>query len=107
MSTYAIAGAIELFAKNFKEIIREKNQIERERLEFEKEKFEFNKKQLSTLDNHNMTNLNGHCGCEVPCPHNWIFDCNIIDMEGTRERYHCSLCGEVKTVPISTFMYDN
>lgn len=46
MSTYAIASAIETLAKNFKDVVSEKNKIEREKLNFEREKFEFNKQQL-------------------------------------------------------------
>ena len=34
------------------------------------------------------------------CKHDWIYDCRITDLQGTVERHHCKLCGEIKTVEI-------
>lgn len=98
MSTYAIAGAIEKFAKNFKDVISEKNKIEKEKLAFEKEKFEFNKQQLNL--NENAFSTNKHYECEVSCNHDWQFECHIVNMGGCAERYRCAKCGEVKTVEV-------
>lgn len=96
MSTYAIADAIEKLAKNFKEVVSEKNKIEKEKLAFEKEKFEFNKQQLKltsdALDYEHKT----------LCNHDWRFECSLVNMTGCGERYRCAKCGETKTVGIQS-----
>lgn len=98
MSTYLIADAIEKFANDFKEVIREKNKIEREKLEFEKEKFEFNKKQLNLSEPDNKPNTEEGFGREARCPHDWVYDCSVTDLLGRRERHRCRLCGELKVI---------
>ena len=98
MSTYAIADAIEKFANNFKYAIEAKNQIEKEKLAFEKEKFEYYKKQLNLSESDNKQNIEASYGCEVPCIHDWIYDCTIVDLLGRKERHRCRLCGEFRTI---------
>ena len=98
MNTYAIASAIEKFAKYFKEVISEKNQIEKDKLKFEKEKFEFNKRQLD-LSEYTF-NAEKHRECGVSCNHDWRYECTITDMNGCKERYRCSICGETKTIEV-------
>lgn len=93
MSTYAIADAIEKFARNFKEVISEKNKIEKEKLKLEKEKFEFNKQQLElNIELHNKESIN-------KCNHNWKYESTSYspkDMCYT-QKYICTWCGETKT----------
>lgn len=98
MSTYAIASAIEKFARDFKEVISEKNKIEKEKLAFEKEKFEFNKRQLDL--NEYAFNAEKHHECEVSCNHDWRYECTIMDIDGCKERHRCSICGETKTMEV-------
>lgn len=100
MSTYAIASAIEKFAKDFKEVISEKNKIEKEKLTFEKEKFEFYKQQLNLSEN--MFNKENHYD-EVSCNHHWVYECTITDMDGIKERHRCAICGDIKTMEVIGF----
>lgn len=97
MSTYLIAGAIERFSKDFKEVISEKNKIEREKLEFEREKFEFNKKQLQLNESLLKESLK-EGSTSKECEHKWE-SFIIIDQGGLRRRteYCCSKCGAIKT----------
>ena len=87
MSTYAIADAIETFAKNFKEAINEKNKIEKEKLAFKKEKYDFNK----ALKEEKLKPKN--------CYHNWIIEVkksDYIDKQGNEYcvvYQHCCECG--------------
>lgn len=96
MSTYAIADAIEKFAENFKYAVGARNQIEKDKLAFEKEKFEYYKKQLNESNNKQSVQMS--YGCEVPCRHDWVYDCSVVDILGRKERHRCRLCGEFKTV---------
>lgn len=87
MSTYAIADAIDKFAKNFKEVVSEKNQIEKEKLAFEKEKYDFKK----ALKEEIMKPKN--------CCHNWVTEVrksDYIDEQGNEYcavYQHCRECG--------------
>lgn len=87
MSTYAIADAIETFAKNFKEAINEKNKIEKEKLAFEKEKYGFNK----ALKEERLKPKN--------CCHSWVVEVrksDYIDEQGNEYcvvHQHCCECG--------------
>ena len=98
MSTYAIANAIEKFANDFKYAIESKNQIEKEKLAFEREKFEYYKKQLNESNNKQSAEMS--YVCEVPCNHDWVYDCHVVDFLGHKERYRCRLCGETRTTEI-------
>lgn len=95
MSTYVIASAIEKFAKDFKEVISEKNKIEKEKLAFEKEKFEFNKRQLDLSENTFNTEKHND---EVSCNHYWKYECTIHDITGCKEFHRCAKCGETRIV---------
>ena len=63
---------------------------------FEKEKFEYYKKQLNESNNKQSVQMS--YGCEVPCRHDWVYDCSVVDILGRKERHRCRLCGEFKTV---------
>lgn len=99
MSTYAMAGAIEKFAKNFKDAANEKNKIEKAKLDFEKEKFEFYKQQHILPSDTNKSNVN-KCNiskCELECDHNWL---DVGSVAGTKAKYKvfiCEKCGAQQT----------
>lgn len=91
MSMYAIASAIEKFANNFREVIREKNAIEKDKLYFEKEKFEFSKQRL------NLSNEQNNYESEYECEHDWRI---VGSVAGTKAQYQvfvCSKCGAQQT----------
>ena len=86
MSTYSIAGAIEKFAKDFKEVVSEKNKIEREKLEFEKEKFEFHKQKLQLKE--------GNVSKE--CEHDWEAVNFTMTNDDIILHYKCRKCNANK-----------